>query len=269
MPAERTDPPPGPVSEALTALSDGRGVSECQTGWPSSRDRFGPGRTRTSAPPGKSMHGTPATDHRNKERTMSLSCPNCGSSPDPRDLFCGKCGHPVRVHAAQTAASTATSADGRAQWPGRGTSRISQAAPADEADQPAYPQRPVRDHRQANRDVPAPPWPSGGARSSWPFTERSAPMEHPQRNAAFPGRNAAFPGLPGGGTPRQSSGQRRRPSAGRILGTRMRRPPGGPVPGCRSWTAAGPPSRKPGMSGSRQPGAQQTSKRTCGNLRVN
>ncbi len=32
-------------------------------------------------------------------------------------------------------------------------------------------------------------------------------MEHPQRNAAFPGRNAAFPGLPGGGTPRQSSGQ--------------------------------------------------------------
>jgi len=24
MPAERTDPPPGPVSEALTALSDGR-----------------------------------------------------------------------------------------------------------------------------------------------------------------------------------------------------------------------------------------------------
>ena len=207
MPAERTDPPPGPVSEALTALSDGRGVSECQTGWPSSRDRFGPGRTRTSAPPGKSMHGTPATDHRNKERTMSLSCPNCGSSPDPRDLFCGKCGHPVRVHAAQTAASTATSADGRAQWPGRGTSRISQAAPADEADQPAYPQRPVRDHRQANRDVPAPPWPSGGARSSWPFTERSAPMEHPQRNAAFPGRNAAFPGLPGGGTPRQSSGQ--------------------------------------------------------------
>ena len=138
---------------------------------------------------------------------MSLSCPNCGSSPDPRDLFCGKCGHPVRVHAAQTAASTATSADGRAQWPGRGTSRISQAAPADEADQPAYPQRPVRDHRQANRDVPAPPWPSGGARSSWPFTERSAPMEHPQRNAAFPGRNAAFPGLPGGGTPRQSSGQ--------------------------------------------------------------
>ena len=32
---------------------------------------------------------------------MSLACPNCGSSPDPRDLFCGTCGHPVRVHAAR------------------------------------------------------------------------------------------------------------------------------------------------------------------------
>ena len=138
---------------------------------------------------------------------MSLACPNCGSSPDPRDLFCGTCGHPVRVHAAQTAESTATSANGRAQWPGSGTSRISQAAPADEADQPAYPQRPVRDHRQASRDVPASTWPSGGARSSWPFTEQSAPIGYSQRNAGFPGRNAAFPGLSDGGTQRQSSGQ--------------------------------------------------------------
>jgi len=45
------------------------------------------------------------------------------------------------------------------------------------------------------------------ARSSWPFTERSALMEYSQRDAGFPGRNAAFPGLPDGGTPRQSSGQ--------------------------------------------------------------
>ena len=138
---------------------------------------------------------------------MVLACPNCGSSPDPRDLFCGKCGHPVRVHVAQTAASTAASANGRTQWPERGTSRISQAAPADEADEPAYPQRPVRDHRQASRDVPAPPWSSGGASSSWPFTERSVPMEYSQRNAGFPGRDAASPGLPEGGTQSQSSGQ--------------------------------------------------------------
>ena len=138
---------------------------------------------------------------------MSLSCPNCGSSPDPRDLFCGRCGHPVRVLAAQTAESRPTSANGRAQWSGWGTNRIGQAAPADEADQPAYPQRPVRDHRQASRHVPAPAWPSGGARSSWPFTERSAPVGYPQGNAGFPGRNAAFPGLPDGGPQRESSGQ--------------------------------------------------------------
>jgi len=45
------------------------------------------------------------------------------------------------------------------------------------------------------------------ARSSWPFTERSTPMEYPQRNAGFPGRNAGFPGLSDGGTQRQSSEQ--------------------------------------------------------------
>jgi hypothetical protein len=138
---------------------------------------------------------------------MSLACPNCGSSPDPRDLFCVTCGHPVRVQAAQTVGSTATSANGRAQSPGRGTSRISQAAPAYEADQPAYPQRPVRDHRQASPDVPTSTRQSGEARSSWPFTQWSAPMEYSQRNAGFPGRNSAFPGLPDGGTQRQSSAQ--------------------------------------------------------------
>jgi hypothetical protein len=45
------------------------------------------------------------------------------------------------------------------------------------------------------------------ARSSWPFTERSALMEYSQRNAGFPGRNAAFPGPSDGGTQRQSSEQ--------------------------------------------------------------
>jgi len=140
---------------------------------------------------------------------MSLSCPKCGSSPDPRDLFCGKCGQPVRVHAhaAQTAASTVTSANGRAQWPSWGTSRVSQAAPADEADQPAYPQQPVRDHHRASRDVPNSTWPNGRARSSRPFTEPGAPTGYPHRNAGFPGRNTAFPGLPDDRTQRQSSGQ--------------------------------------------------------------
>lgn len=45
------------------------------------------------------------------------------------------------------------------------------------------------------------------ARSSWPFTERSTPMEYSQRNAGFPGSNAGFPGLSDGGTQRQSSEQ--------------------------------------------------------------
>jgi len=153
---------------------------------------------------------------------MSLSCPNCGSSPDPRDLFCGKCGHPVRVHAhaAQTAAPAAASANGRAQWPGSGTSRISQAAPADETDQPAYPQRPVRDHRQASRDVPDSTWPGGGERSSRPFTERSTPI-------GYPHSNAAFPGFSGGGTHRQPSGQ---PTAAQGTGS-----------GQFSWSGVVPP----------------------------
>ena len=110
---------------------------------------------------------------------MSLACPNCGSSPDPRDLFCGKCGYPVRVHAAQTAESTATSANGRAQWSGWGTSRIGQAAPADEADQPAYPQRPVRDHRQASRDVPEPRGTHEGWWDGWPAGAKTSPRPAP------------------------------------------------------------------------------------------
>ncbi len=132
---------------------------------------------------------------------MSLACPNCGSSPDPRDLFCGTCGHPVRVHAAQTAESTAPSANGRAQWSGWGTSRISQAAPADEADQPAYPQRPVRDHRQASRDVPEPRgthdgwwdgWPAGATTSPRPAPPSATPeAPRPARASARPDESSA------------------------------------------------------------------------------
>jgi hypothetical protein len=86
---------------------------------------------------------------------MPLTCPSCGASPDPRDVFCGTCGHPVRNHAAQ-AAGSAASANGRAQWPGWGTSRTSYAASADEPDQRTNPQRPVREYRQVSRDVPEP-----------------------------------------------------------------------------------------------------------------
>jgi len=86
---------------------------------------------------------------------MPLTCPSCGASPDPRDLFCGTCGHPVRNHAAQ-AAGSAASANGRAQWPGWGTSRTSYAASADQPDQRTNPQRPVREYRQVSRDVPEP-----------------------------------------------------------------------------------------------------------------
>lgn len=110
---------------------------------------------------------------------MSLACPNCGSAPDPRDLFCGKCGHPVRVHAAQTAGSTATSANGRAQWPGRETSRLSQATPKDEADQPAHPHQPVRDHGQARRDVPEPRGAHDAGWDGWPVGARTRPRPAP------------------------------------------------------------------------------------------
>jgi len=110
---------------------------------------------------------------------MSLACPNCGSSPDPRDLFCGTCGHPVRVHAAQTAESTATSANGRAQWPGPVTTRISQAAPADKADQPAYPQRSVRDHRQEHPDVPEPRGAHEDWWEGWPAKAKTRPGPAP------------------------------------------------------------------------------------------
>jgi hypothetical protein len=48
--------------------------------------------------------------------------------------------------------------------------------------------------------------------------------------------------------PLSTAARRTPPSAAGTPGTRMRRPPGGPVPGCRSWTAAGPASRSPGMS---------------------
>jgi hypothetical protein len=60
---------------------------------------------------------------------MSLSCPNCGSSPEPEDVYCGTCGHPVEVLAAQITEPRPASAQGRAEWPERRTSRNGQAGP--------------------------------------------------------------------------------------------------------------------------------------------
>src|ERR1035438_4454291 len=83
--------------------------------------------------------------------------------------------------------------------------------PAERTDRllPPVSKAPTTERRQGGQVAIMPDfdWPSGGARSSWPFTERSALMEYSQRNAGFPGRNAAFPGLSDGGTQRQSSEQ--------------------------------------------------------------
>jgi hypothetical protein len=88
---------------------------------------------------------------------MPLTCPNCGSAPDPRDLFCVSCGHPVRLHAAQPAESTLILANGRAQWPRGGATRDSSpAGPADETDQHSDPQQRIPDHHQVRRHVPEP-----------------------------------------------------------------------------------------------------------------
>jgi hypothetical protein len=110
---------------------------------------------------------------------MSLTCPTCGASPDPRDVFCGTCGHPVRIHAAQAAGSAAAPANGRAQWPGWETSRTSQAASADEADQRTYPQRPVRGYRPASQDVPEPRSPHDGGWDGWTARAANGPRPAP------------------------------------------------------------------------------------------
>lgn len=99
---------------------------------------------------------------------MPLTCPNCGSTPDPRDLFCVSCGHPVRVHAAQPAESTLILANGRAQWPRGGTTRDSSpAGPADETGQHSDPQQRIPDHHQLRRHVPEPRGAHDGGWDGW------------------------------------------------------------------------------------------------------
>lgn len=62
---------------------------------------------------------------------MSSACPNCGSTPGQGDVFCGTCGHQVKVHAAQTAESTSSSANGHPWWSqGRASHDRPRPAPA-------------------------------------------------------------------------------------------------------------------------------------------
>jgi hypothetical protein len=115
---------------------------------------------------------------------MSLTCPSCGASPDPRDVFCGTCGHGLRIHAAQAAGSAAASANGQAQRPGWETSRTSQAASADQAHQRTHPQRPARDYRQVSQDVPEPPGTHDDGWGAW--TARAANRPRPAPASATP-----------------------------------------------------------------------------------
>jgi hypothetical protein len=110
---------------------------------------------------------------------MSLSCPNCGSSSDPSDVYCGICGHPVPVHSAQTAESVSVSAYGQAQWPEWGTGRERQASPADEASQRTHPQRPVPGHRQVSPDVPEGREVHGGGWDAWRAHAKTGPRPQP------------------------------------------------------------------------------------------
>lgn len=115
---------------------------------------------------------------------MPLTCPNCGSAPDPRDLFCVTCGHPVRVHAAQPTESTLILANGRAQWPSGGTARDSGPANmADEADQRSDPQQRVPDH-QVRRHVPEPRGAHGGEWDGWAAQARVTPRPGPASTAS-------------------------------------------------------------------------------------
>jgi hypothetical protein len=116
---------------------------------------------------------------------MPLTCPNCGSAPDPRDLFCLTCGHPVRVHAAQPAESTLILANGRAQWPSGGTARDSgPATMADEADQRSDPQQRTPDHRRPRRHVPEPRGPHDGGWDDWVAQAKVTPQPVPASAAS-------------------------------------------------------------------------------------
>jgi len=135
---------------------------------------------------------------------MSLTCPSCGASPDPEDVFCGACGHPVRVHAAAAAGPASAPANGRAQWPGRGTGRDYQADPAGEPDQRTYPQLPVPGYRRVSRDIPDPRSAHDGGWDGWTAQAKTRPQPAPAAptpQAPRPERSAeAFAAAAGSGT---------------------------------------------------------------------
>lgn len=116
---------------------------------------------------------------------MPLTCPNCGSSPDPRDLFCAACGHPVRVYAAQPTESTLAMANGQAQWPQAGTTRkSSRASTTDEADQRTNPQQRVPDQHQVRRHVPEPRGTHDGGWDDWVAQAKATPRPGSARAAS-------------------------------------------------------------------------------------
>ena len=84
---------------------------------------------------------------------MSLACPNCGSSPDTEDVYCGTCGHPVKVHAAQTAELASASA---------------------------------RDRTQVGRDVPEPRRARDAGWDNWTAQATAIPRPRPARSGPAP-----------------------------------------------------------------------------------
>jgi hypothetical protein len=197
VPTQRTDPLPGPVSEVQrhNATAGNAVMARKET---ELHRTLGPGAYPNVSSAGQVYAWTPLLGSitRNKERPVSLACPNCGSAPDPRDLFCGTCGHPVRVHAPEIAEALATPANGRSQWSGRRTSRTSQAAAAREADQRTYPQRPVRDIRQVSRDVPEPRGTGDGGWDDWTARSKTTPRPAPASAASESSRPASASARP-------------------------------------------------------------------------
>lgn len=140
---------------------------------------------------------------------MPLTCPNCGSAPDPRDLFCVTCGHPVRVHAAQPAESTLVSANGQAQWSQGGKTRDSSPADTgDEAGQRSYPQQRVPNHHQVRHHVPEPRGTHDGGSDDWVAQAKTTPRpvpggaasEAPQPTRASAHLTESFAPVSGSGT---------------------------------------------------------------------
>ena len=140
---------------------------------------------------------------------MTSACPNCGSTPDPEDVYCGTCGQPVKVHAAQTTESVAASAHGRTQWQEWRTSRDSQAAPSD--DQRTDPRRHVPAYPPVSQDVPKPRRARDGGWDNWTAQAKTGPIPRPIPSgpASEAPRPAGASGRPAGGFAEAASGAAR------------------------------------------------------------